>query len=133
MECLRDCVGSSGIGRDLSAAHFLAAVLLMPDGTCIPFAKCMETKTANETRKKLTEVLAQVVAMSDGQIPLLRVHSDCGGEFTADSMCGEGDSNNQTSVNVSLTAWWPSGHLLDIRSTACSVCVASRCIGDSMS
>ena len=67
--------------------YFLAAVLLMPDGTCIPFAKCMETKTANETRKKLTEVLAQVVAMSDGQIPLLRVHSDCGGEFTADSMC----------------------------------------------
>ena len=67
--------------------YFLAAVLLMPDGTCIPFAKCMETKTANETRKKLTEVLAQVVAMSDGQVPLLRVHSDCGGEFTADSMC----------------------------------------------
>ena len=92
---LKGPVSSGTLNVDISGPHgssvdgfryFVVAILIMPDGTAVPYARVQHTKSSAETQESLTDIMAQVVSCSDGQVPLLRVHSDGGGEFISDQI-----------------------------------------------
>ena len=87
-----ESISNGVLSMDLSGPHpgsldghkyMLVTALRLANGTVLPFVKTLPNKESSTALPALLQIMAQIYSMTGGMAVYFRVHSDCGGEFTA--------------------------------------------------
>ena len=87
-----ESISNGVLSMDLSGPHptsldghkyMLVTALRLANGTVLPFVRTLPNKESSTVLSALLQVMAQISSMTGGIAVYFRVHSDCGGEFTA--------------------------------------------------
>lgn len=66
--------------------YILVTALRLATGTVLPFIRTLPNKESSTVLPALVHIMAQISSMTGGVAVYFRVHSDCGGEFTANKV-----------------------------------------------
>ena len=90
-----ESISNGVLSMDLSGPHpvsvdghryMLVTALRLSNGTVLPFLRTLPNKESATVLQALLSIMAQISSMTGGIAVYFRVHSDCGGEFTANRM-----------------------------------------------
>ena len=90
-----ESISNGVLSMDLSGPHpvsvdghryMLVTALRLSNGTVLPFLRTLPNKESSTVLQALLSIMAQISSMTGGVAVYFRVHSDCGGEFTANKV-----------------------------------------------